>query len=209
MPLTIQPPSVFCAAGAERRRIGQQIIGGVVRLGNADRQHAARICGEVRQHPRLLLFVERVLHDLRDLQRLRDDHRDAEVALAQLLDDHGGRQRIRAEAAPFLGERHGADAGVVRLLDDLPGKARLRILLGVERGRARPDLFVDEALDGLEDEALILVHDEDVLHGRLLCSRGCDGSELCLGSIRMNARRTSPRRAARNFAPLIIERYAH
>ena len=150
--------------GAERRRVGEKIIGGVVGLGDADREHPARVGRKRGQDTRLLLRGERLLHDLRDLQRLGHDDGDTEVALGQLLDHHGGGKRIRLEPAPFFGERHGADADLMRLLHDLPGEALLGVRVRVERCGSRCDHVLDKTGDGRQYGALLLAGDEDVLH---------------------------------------------
>lgn len=157
----------FLPGGTKRRWIRQKIIRSIVRLGNTDRQHSAGIVGERRQHARLLFCVERLLHDLRYFQRLRHDHRNADVAPAQLFDHHRRRQRIRSETAPFLAERHGSDTDRIRLFDDLPGKTLLGILLGIKRRRSRLHLGINETFDRLYDEALVFSQDENILHDRL------------------------------------------
>src|SRR3974390_1037433 len=61
------------AVGSERRWIGQEIIRGVIGLSNADRQHSAWVFAERRHHPHLLFGVECLLHNLRNLQGLREN----------------------------------------------------------------------------------------------------------------------------------------
>jgi hypothetical protein len=114
------------------------------------------------------------LHYLRDLQGLRHDDRNADVAYSKFLDNHGRGQRICSEAAPFLVKRHGADTDLMGRLDDLPGKTFRGIFLGIKRRRARPDFSLNEALNGLKNHALIFGLDENILHGRLLYARCLD-----------------------------------
>jgi hypothetical protein len=138
----------------------------VVGLCDADGEHAAPIPGEPRQHSRALRLVQRLLHDLGDLERLGEDHRHPEVAPAQLLDDHGRGERIGAEAAVFPAKRHGADADVVRLLDDLPGETLRGVLPGIQFRRPRRHLLLRETAHGLEDPPLLLGVNEYPLHQR-------------------------------------------
>ena len=198
----------FLPGGAKRRCIRDKIIRAIVGLGNADRQHSARILGERRQHPRLLFRVERFLHYLRDLQGLRHDDRNADIAYSQFLDNHGRGQRIGSQAAPFLVQRHGADTDLVGRLDNLPGKAFRRIFLGIKRRRARLHFAFDKAFDGFENETLIFRVDENVMHDRVLCAcpSGCDRSvtmEMASSRLASPKRAERPNRAGfRQISPL-------
>src|SRR5690606_37580924 len=71
----------------------------------------------------------------------------------------------------FLVERHGADADRVGPLDDLPGKALLGVYLRIQLCRPWLHFLLDEAPDGLKNELLVLVIDENIVHGPVL--RAC------------------------------------
>ena len=144
-------------AGAKRCRMGQEIVGGVVRFGDADRQHASRVFGEPGQNALALLLIQRLLHDLGDFQGLRHDHRHAQIAPAQFLDHHGGGQRIGAEATPFFLEV------MVRMPTSwafsTSSEKLFRIGIGAI-GSPRPDLVFHSARR-FQYCALVLVHYEN------------------------------------------------
>ena len=108
--------------------------------------------------------LKRLLHDLRDLEGLREDDRHADVAVCQFLDHHRGGQRVGAKTAPFLGERHGADAR-----PRAPSRRSPRKSIAPDpcRHRAPPRAaspLLDEARHGLQDGALVLIEGKHLFH---------------------------------------------
>ncbi len=141
-------------AHASRPRLHRQRVGAGVRLGEAEpsEDQLVRI-GELRQ-PSLFLLFGSAGADARDGQshRLYADA-DAGAAPAELLVEDELGQEVQALAAIFLREETGgAQAELVRLLDDL-----VRKLLGlVVVGGHRPHLPLGKLVRELADGVLLL-----------------------------------------------------
>lgn len=150
--------------GSERYRDIEVFVGAVARFRHADGEQAARIARKPWQDAGLLLLSERLLHDLGDLEGLGEHDGYAHIGGGQFFHHHRGGHGIRAKTAPPLGEGHGAQAQLVRLLHDLPRKTQLGIRVGIECGSTGFDLVLVEARHCLQDGALILIDGEHLFH---------------------------------------------
>ncbi len=82
----------------------------------------------------------------------REGDRDRRVDARQFLDDDRVRDRIRARAAVFLGNRHAHEAELGELRDEVVREA----LLAVEVGRDGGDATLREVAHCLAEELLLL-----------------------------------------------------
>jgi hypothetical protein len=97
------------------------------------------------------------------LPALAEGLRDRAVGLGELRHHQRLGDEIGAVTAPFLGDRHGAEAKPGAFLDDLPIEGLARIGDGVARQRNRTDLLLCEFARGHLPGALLVaerkIHD--------------------------------------------------
>src|SRR5262249_23142027 len=146
-----------------RRR--QPVVGAGARLGDALAEQERVVLDERPQEPPLLLLRAGRRDQVAPFPVLAEGLRNGAVAAGELRHHQRLGDEVGALAAPFLRDRHGAEAELRAFLDDVPVEGLARLGDGVALERDRADLLVRELARGHLPVALLVAQRK--VHGSL------------------------------------------
>ncbi len=169
--LAVEDPFIALALGAQLQPgLGivarHAVVGTGARLGDALAEHEGVVGDEGREEALLLLLGAGGGDQMAPFPVLAERLGNGAVGLGQLGHHQRLRHEIGALAAPFLRHRHGAEAELGALLDDVPVPGLARGGNGVARERERADLLVGEFARRHLPGALFVAQGE--VHGSIL-----------------------------------------